>query len=255
MGSCSSDAAGRRWRRPAGTTRSSRISMRGSGDAVRSTPTVTPSAAVSLRAGSSTSWSRSHRSRESSGRRVEPRRSVGWCVADAIEHEPRSLAGEGLVEGGPLVRSAESRGGLAQESRRVVRARERSADGCTGDLADRCSEIALPAWPAKVLGKLDRVERAGRWAAGELGGLEHGSPLPSFDGCPGGAVATEVGVGLGSAAGDRNPHGIAVLPGADRASSALGGRGHEPPRLWSGDRTVDAVGGEQHLVACRVVEP
>ena len=72
---------------------------------------------------------------------------------------------------------------------------------------------------------------------------------------PGGAMAAEVGVGLGTAAGDRNPHGIAVLPGADRTSSALSGRGHEPPRLWSGDRPVDAVGGEQDLVACRVVEP
>src|SRR5690606_40195507 len=130
----------------------------------------------------------------------------------------------------------ESHGGVAQKSRRVVRARERSADGCTGDLPDRSSEIALPAWPAKVLGKLDCAERAGRWAAGELGGLEHGSPLPSFDGCPGGAVAAEVGVGLGSVAGDRDPDGVAVFPGADRTSSALGCRGDEPPRLWSGDR-------------------
>ena len=176
-------------------------------------------------------------------------------MADPIEHEPRGLAGEGLVEGGPLVRSPESHGGIAQESRRVVRARERSADGCAGDLPDRSSEIALPTWPAKVLGKLDRAERAGRGTAGELGGLEHWPPLPSFDGCAGGAVAAEVGVGFGSAAGDRDPYGMAVLPGADGASSAFGRRGHEPPGFWSGDRTVDAVGGEQHLIASRVVEP
>lgn len=176
-------------------------------------------------------------------------------MADAIEDEPRGLAGKRLVEGWPLVRSAESHGGIAQESSRIVRPWKWSADGCAGDLADRCSEIGLAARSAKVLGRFDRAERAGRWAAGELGGLEHGSPLPSFDGCPGGAVASEVGVGLGSAAGDRNPHGIAMLPGADRASSTFGGRGDEPPRLWSGDRPVDAVGGEQHLVACRVVEP
>ena len=131
-----------------------------------------------------------------------------------------------VVEGGPLVRSPESHGGIVQESRRVVRARERSADGCTGDLPDRSSEIALPTWPAKVLGKLDRAERAGRGTAGELGGLEHWPPLPSFDGCAGGAVAAEVGVGFGSAGGDRDPYGVAVLPGANGAAPALGRRGH-----------------------------
>ena len=68
-------------------------------------------------------------------------------------------------------------------------------------------------------------------------------------------MAAEVGVGFAAAGGDRDPHRPAVLPGAHVAATTFRGRGDELPGRPAGHRSRDPVGGEQQLVARRIVEP
>lgn len=100
----------------------------------------------------------------------------------------------------------------------------------------------------------DSSEELGVRAAGELLEAEDGLPLPALHSRGGGAGAAEVRVGFGARRGDRHPYWQAVLAGARRAGVAVGG-GDEAPRLDAGDGTDSAMGGEQQLVAGRVVDP
>ena len=65
---------------------------------------------------------------------VERRCVLGGRVTDAVEDEPRNLAGEVLIEWRTLVRPPQPDCGVAEESRGVVGAGERTADGGTGPL-------------------------------------------------------------------------------------------------------------------------